>query len=112
MPGTTRRLVDADTHVSENEHMWEHIDREMYHRRPVLISVPEDTLYKDRNTFWLIDGNIFPKPAGRGSYNLMTPSLPGQESARNGVTIPCRELTDIEARLADMDRLGIETQVI
>jgi predicted TIM-barrel fold metal-dependent hydrolase len=88
------------------------MDEAMMPRRPVRLSVPRDTLYKDRNTFWLIDGNIFPKPAGRGSYNLMTPSLPGQESERGGVTIPCRELTDIEARLADMDRLGIETQVV
>jgi hypothetical protein len=40
----------------------------------------------------------------------MTPSLPAQESER-GITIACRELTDIEARLTDMDRLGIENQV-
>ena len=105
-------VIDADTHIAESESMWQLMDRDMIHRRPIRISVPNDTLYKDRNAFWLIDGNIFPKPAGRGSYNLMTPSLPGQESARSGVTIPCRELTDVEARLADMDRLGIETQVI
>ena len=106
------RVVDADTHIAESEGMWQLMDLDMIPRRPIRLSAPQDTLYKDRNAFWLIDGNIFPKPAGRGSYNLMTPSLPGQESARNGVTIPCRELTDIEARLADMDRLGIETQVI
>ena len=108
MPG----VIDADTHIAESEGMWQLMDRDMIGRRPIRISVPNDTLYKDRNAFWLIDGNIFPKPAGRGSYNLMTPSLPGQESARSGVTIPSRELTDIEGRLADMDRLGIETQVI
>jgi predicted TIM-barrel fold metal-dependent hydrolase len=108
MPG----VVDADTHVAESENMWNLIDEAMVPRRPIRLSVPTDTLYKNRNTFWLIDGSIFPKPAGRGSYNLMTPSLPGQESARGGVTIPCRELTDVEARLADMDKLGIETQVI
>jgi ribosomal protein S10 len=49
MPATAAKLVDADTHVSENEQMWEHFEREMYHRRPVLISVPENTLYGDRN---------------------------------------------------------------
>ncbi len=108
MPG----VVDADTHIAESESIWRLMDEAMLPRRPVRLSVPNDTLYKDRNAFWLIDGNIFPKPAGRGSYNLMTPSLPGQESERGGVTIACRELTDIEARLADMDRLGIETQVI
>ena len=60
MSGAAAKLVDADTHVSENEQMWEHFEREMYHRRPVLISVPENTLYGDRNAMWLIDGNIFP----------------------------------------------------
>jgi len=105
-------VVDADTHIAESEGMWRLMDQDMIPRRPIRLSAPTDTLYKDRNAFWLIDGNIFPKPAGRGSYNLMTPSLPGQESARSGVSIPCRELTDIEARLADMDRLGIETQVV
>jgi predicted TIM-barrel fold metal-dependent hydrolase len=109
MPG----VIDADTHIAESESMWNLIDEAMYPRRPVRFTVPKDTLYKERNAFWLIDGNIFPKPIGKkGSYNLMTPSLPGQESLRGGVTIPCRELTDIEARLADMDRLNIATQVI
>lgn len=108
MPG----VIDADTHIAESESIWRLMDEAMMPRRPVRLSAPKDTLYKDRNAFWLIDGNIFPKPAGRGSYNLMTPSLPGQEAERGGVTIACRELTDIEARLADMDRLGIETQVV
>ena len=109
MPG----VIDADTHIAESESIWELIDEPMYPRRPVRLTVPKDTLYKDRNVFWLIDGKIFPKPVGKkGSYNLMTPSLPGQESARGGITIPCRELTDVESRLADMDRLHIETQVV
>ena len=86
MPGLIRRLVDADTHVSENEHMWEHIDREMYHRRPVLISVPENTLYGDRNAFWLIDGNIFPKPAGKGGFALITPSAAKKQQTRTDIS--------------------------
>ena len=105
-------VVDADTHVAESEGMWKLMDAGMVPRRPIRLSAPKDTWYKDRNAFWLIDGNIFPKPAGRGSFNLMTPSLPGQESERGGMTIPCRELTDIGARLSDMDKLGIEIQVI
>ena len=59
-----KKVVDADTHISESERMWELFDQEMYKRRPVLVSVPDDTLYGERNAFWLIDGNIFPKPAG------------------------------------------------
>ena len=36
MAGNAAKQVDADTHVSENEQMWEHFEREMYRRRPVL----------------------------------------------------------------------------
>ena len=56
MPG----IIDADTHISEGEAMWAMMDKDMYHRRPVLLKAPEDTLYGARNAFWLIDGNIFP----------------------------------------------------
>jgi hypothetical protein len=59
-------VVDADTHVAESLSMWDLIDTEMRHRRPVLLTMPDDTLYKDWNVLWLIDGNIFPKPVGRG----------------------------------------------
>src|SRR5262245_48496590 len=65
-----KKVVDADTHISESESMWELFDREMYKRRPVLVSVPDNTLYGDRNAFWLIDGNIFPKPAGQRRLQL------------------------------------------
>ena len=105
-------VVDADTHISESDQMWRLMDREMYPRRPVVVSVPEDTLYGTRNAFWLIDGNIFPRPAGRGSFRLITPSASKLESSRGDIHIACRELTDPVARLRDMDKLGVEIQVI
>ena len=67
-------IIDSDTHISEGEAMWAMMDKEMYSRRPVLLKSPEDTLYGPRNAFWLIDGNIFPKPNGKGSFRLITPS--------------------------------------
>ena len=108
MPG----VVDADTHIAESARMWDLIDREMYSRRPVVVSVPDDTLYGSRNAFWLIDGNIFPRPMGRASFRLITPSASKHESARGDIHIACRELTDPQARLKDMDKLGVEQQVI
>ena len=68
-------VLDADTHISESTRMWELIDPDMYERRPVLVSVPTDTLYGKRNAFWLIDGQIVPKPAGRGGSVLITPAV-------------------------------------
>jgi len=93
-------IIDADTHISESEAMWRMMDKEMYHRRPVLLKGPEDTLYGPRNAFWLIDGNIFPKPNGKGSFRLITPSATKLESSRGDIQIACREMTDIPARQA------------
>ena len=61
-------VVDADTHIAEPEAMWKLIDDRMAPRRPVLVGLPDDTWFGDRNALWLIDGNIFPKPAGKGGY--------------------------------------------
>ena len=109
---SAKKVVDADTHISVSQGMWDLLDREMYHRRPVLVSVPDDTLYGERNAFWLIDGNIFPKPAGRGGFNLITPSAAKRQQTRTDISLGCRDLTDPEARLRDMDELGFDVQVI
>lgn len=108
----SRKTVDADTHIAESESMWELIDREMYPRRPILVSIPEDSLYGDRNAFWLLDGNIFPKPHGRGGFNLITPAAAKRQRLRTDISTACREITDPQARLADMDKLGFDIQVI
>jgi predicted TIM-barrel fold metal-dependent hydrolase len=105
-------IIDADTHIAESEAMWNMIDSEMYPRRPVLLKAPDDTLYGARNAFWLIDGNVFPKPNGKGSFRLITPSASKQESARGDIHLGCREMTDIAARLKDMDRLNVDTQIV
>ena len=105
-------VVDADTHIAESEAMWSYIDKEMYPRRPILAKIPEDTWYKERNAFWLIDGEIFPKPAGKASFSLITPSAQKKESGRGDIHLSVRELTDPTARLKDMDKIGVEVQVI
>src|SRR4030095_621727 len=105
-------VVDSDTHVAESLSMWKLIDADMRHRRPVLVSMPDDTLYKDWNALWMINGNIFPKPVGNGGFRLITPCESKIPSSRKDIRVGCREITDVAARLADMDRLGVETQVV
>ena len=105
-------IIDADTHVAESDAMWNMIDKEMYPRRPVLLKSPEDTLYGPRNAFWLIDGNIFPKPNGKGSFRLITPSASKLETSRGDIHLAYREMTDIAGRLQDMDKLGVEMQIV
>jgi predicted TIM-barrel fold metal-dependent hydrolase len=105
-------VIDADTHIAESQAMWSRIDRKMYDRRPILVSIPADTWYKEHNAFWLIDGNMFPKPAGRGGFRLVTPSSSQRQAARTDIPISSRELTDLTGRIADMDKLEVQTQVI
>ncbi len=61
-------VVDSDTHVAESLSMWNFIDADMRHRRPVLVTMPDDTLYKDWNALWLIDGNIFRNRSVRAAF--------------------------------------------
>jgi predicted TIM-barrel fold metal-dependent hydrolase len=105
-------VIDADTHISEGASMWALMDQAMQPRRPIMLSVPEDTWYGNRNAFWLIDGEIYPKPAGKGSFALVTPSAQKVQAERKDSTPATREMTDIEARVADMDKLSTAMQVV
>ena len=105
-------IIDADTHIAESESMWKHFDPSMHHRRPVMLSAPDDTLYRDFNVLWLIDGNIFPKASGKGGFRIITPTASKREANRTDIALGCREITDVASRLADMDHAGVDTQVI
>jgi predicted TIM-barrel fold metal-dependent hydrolase len=108
MPG----VIDADTHIIEPPAMWDRFEKKLWDRRPVMLKAPSDTLYKSFNAFWLIDGNIFPKSAGKGSAPLSTPSASDNQSSRTDIDLVVRELTDPEARLRDLDKRGAEIEVI
>jgi predicted TIM-barrel fold metal-dependent hydrolase len=104
------KVLDADTHILEPAEMWEHFEPAMYARRPVMVSVPNDTLYGRSNAFWLIDGEIFPKPAGKGGFLLVTPR--DQEAVAARPDVDARALLDLDWRLKDMAAMGVNQQVI
>ena len=105
-------IIDADTHISEGAAMWALMDPAMQPRRPIMLQVPDDTWYGNRNAFWLIDGEIFPKPAGKGSFALVTPSEQKVQAGRKDSTPATREMTDIKGRLADMEKLNTAMQIV
>src|SRR3954452_16768737 len=90
--------------------MWDFLEPEWRPRRPVIVSVPEDTQYGTNDHMWLIDGQIFPKPAGRGGNILVTPSA--QSSLRNRADIKARELLALPMRFADMQATKVDVQVV
>ena len=99
MPG----IIDADTHILEPREMWEDFDKELYDRRPVVVSGPN-------RLHWLIDGVLFPNAGGRRGANLGTPV--SDEARATESDTGSRELLDIDYRLRDMDELGVEMQVV
>jgi uncharacterized protein len=105
-------IIDADTHISEGEAMWQMLGPDYLSRRPIVLKVPQDTWYGNRDAFWLIDGEIFPKPAGRGSFALVTPSAQSAQIGRTDSTVATREMTDMKARLTDMDKLRTAMQIV
>ena len=105
-------IIDADTHIAEGEAVWAMMDKSMYPRRPLMLSVPEDTVFGNRNAFWLIDGEIYPKAGGKGSFALVTPSAQKVQEGRKDSTPATREMTDIPGRLADMNKLRTAIQVV
>ena len=87
-------VIDADAHVIENEHTWDFLEESELRFRPVTVTQtnPADA----RKEYWLVDGTL----AGR-RFNVGSDTPP--ES---------RELTNVNARLEHMDRLGVDLQVL
>jgi predicted TIM-barrel fold metal-dependent hydrolase len=102
-------IIDADTHIIESEAVWEHFDKEMAHRKPVAVPCKDPVSGQVRNR-WLIDGTLVPKPDGKGGQALATPPVDSAEAA--GHSWRTKALLDIEGRLADADKMGVEMQVV
>lgn len=100
--------IDADTHVDECEATWSYFPKSLEHLVPQTLEFDEDHIPRwlsaNRSSgsgyyrFWFIDGKLFPRRV--------------RDDDRTGTTLETRELIDVGARLRDMDRLGVETQVI
>lgn len=110
MPG----VVDADTHVLEHEAMWQDFDEggPMCQYRPLLVSLPTDTSWGVRNAFWLIEGEMYPKSAGRLMFPAHTPTNATAEMARTDIHLGARRMEDVPARLQDMDKRGVDVQLV
>ncbi len=99
--------IDADAHVLETEHTWDYLDPDDRKYRPLLVLPRGET----RGERWLIDGKL------RGLRPLtLTEQELARQSERTGrdvvTTQAARQMDDVELRLKDMDRLGIDIQVL
>lgn len=104
-------IIDADAHVEESEAMFRYLEREFYPRRPLAVPLAPDTVLGKYNAVWLIDGETYPKLVGKGGTIFRTPTLMEAASLKRE-SIGAQELTDIEGRLKDMDKVKIDMQVV
>jgi predicted TIM-barrel fold metal-dependent hydrolase len=96
-------VIDADAHVEECEATWQYLDPEFYKFRPIAVSFPEDTCFGSFNGGWIIDYKL----------RLFSASPTSMKRAEEkGVAIPVQQITDVPGRVATLDAIGVDKQVI
>ena len=108
-------IFDADAHVNLSPRMWADLPSEYIMRRPRPVKAGDADMGR-YNTGWMIDGRILPRPTGRGAQPANTPQAIleefGAQRDRKEFPLGSRDLSDPQARLRDLDRMGIDSQVL
>jgi predicted TIM-barrel fold metal-dependent hydrolase len=97
------KVIDADAHVEESAETWQFLDPSFFPRRPVAVALPPDTSFNEHNAVWIVDNKL--------RQSAANPTIMAR-AQKKAISIPSQELTDVAARLADLDRFDIEKQVI
>jgi predicted TIM-barrel fold metal-dependent hydrolase len=96
-------VVDADAHVDESESTWSFIEPSFARFTPRTLDLaPGTAIVRDDprpHRIWQINGS-----------HLILRRY--RDDARTSTTRETRELADVSARLAHMDRLGVDVQVL
>lgn len=87
-------VIDSDAHVLETSHTWNYLLESERDMRPRIVPTPNDA--SSGGESWLVDGTYIGK-----ARNV------GHDTSRES-----REMEDIRARLAHMDELGVDVQVL
>lgn len=109
MPTATVKtdVIDADAHVVETERVWDYLDAGDQKYRPTLVTSPDNPKRQE----WILDGenlgSKFPSPDEQQAAEHVKKF--GREV---NTPVQARELTDVARRLAHMDELGIDIQVL
>ncbi len=90
-------VIDADTHVDECEATWAYLEGADAKFAPITVMAPEGSGNAARGRWWLVDGQFVPRAVRDAVHH------PPQAS---------RELHDVRVRLGDMDRMGVDVQVM
>ena len=92
-------VIDADTHIDENEETWAYVEESFRALAPVTVTRPtagKETAPATR--YWMVEGQLRRRPT--------------RDDKRTGTVEATRNLLDVPARLRHMDELGVDVQVI
>lgn len=95
-------IVDADTHIDETEATWEYCEPDERGLMPITVTPPAAQSF--------VPGDARPHQLWMyaGEFRLRR----HRDDRRTGTTRTTRELLDVPARLRQMDKLGVDIQVI
>ncbi len=105
--------IDADSHVYEVEETFAYLPRKFRHRRPLPVTIPrDDAPYMGvDNSFWLVDGKTIQWTWGPGTVQIGCP-LTSVHANMKEFSVGNQSLMDVPARIRDLDRAGVDVQVI
>jgi predicted TIM-barrel fold metal-dependent hydrolase len=105
------RVIDSDSHVMEVEETWSYLDPAYAGRRPQVVHAPDAPQGSPVDAYWLVDGQIQPRLLGPGARFTGTPIT--STFGRSKPFSPASQaLTDVSARLRDLDAAGFDVQVL
>ncbi|HLI27327.1 MAG TPA: amidohydrolase family protein [Chloroflexota bacterium] len=104
-------VIDADSHVEECEQTWQFLEPPYAARPPLVVDKRGAPGLTVQDAFWLIDGHTYPRLRGRGTTVYATPPVSTLAYAKP-FSIASQTLSDVHARLEDLDRAGIDIQVL
>ncbi len=93
------RVVDADSHVDENEETWSYLDDSERWFAPHTVVLAKGEVSSGGSRYWHF------------VYGLLRERRI-RDDKRTGTTLETRELLDVSARLRHMDQLGVDIHVI
>jgi predicted TIM-barrel fold metal-dependent hydrolase len=110
------RVFDSDAHGSLCPAMWETLPQEYAARRPRPVDISDAAGLGNYTAGWYIEGRLEPHPFGPGAQQANTPRLIlkeyGADTSREVCSPGSISLTDIAARLRDLDRMGFDAQML
>jgi hypothetical protein len=97
-------VIDADAHANEPRDLFDrYLEKEFRDRGPKVVEV-------GKVLYWMVEGKLFPRPLG--NYGHGTPNGYLFQKGKPDMAISSPGLDDVEGRLKDMDKEGIDIQVV